>query len=60
MFVIQRGLEGQSKLTLLDEKRVLVPLPALRLFAAMNTLGQGNFTRYYPGAQFPSQMHLNA
>ncbi|HWL83526.1 MAG TPA: AAA family ATPase, partial [Roseomonas sp.] len=39
MFVIQRVLEQSGKLTLLDQKRVIRPHPAFRLFATANTVG---------------------
>jgi cobaltochelatase CobS len=42
MFVIQRVLEREGSFTLLDQKRVIQPHPCFRLFATMNTLGQGN------------------
>ena len=51
MFVIQRVLERDGKLTLLDQNRVLSPHPYFRLFATANTLGQGNLSGLYHGAQ---------
>ncbi|MBA4268209.1 MAG: cobaltochelatase subunit CobS, partial [Methylobacterium sp.] len=42
MFVIQRVLEQSGKLTLLDQKRVIRPHPAFRLFATANTVGLGD------------------
>ena len=41
MFVIQRVLEQSGRLTLLDQKRVIRPHPAFRLFATANTVGPG-------------------
>ncbi|MBN9428478.1 MAG: AAA family ATPase [Burkholderiales bacterium] len=51
MFVIQRLLEQDGKFTLLDQNRVLHPHPAFRLFATANTLGLGNTSGLYHGAQ---------
>lgn len=51
MFVIQRVLEQGGKLTLLDQNRVLHPHPAFRLFATANTVGLGNLSGLYHGAQ---------
>jgi cobaltochelatase CobS len=51
MFVIQRILELEGKLTLLDQNRVIHPHPAFRLFATANTLGLGNVSGLYHGAQ---------
>jgi len=51
MFVIQRVLERDGRLTLLDQNRVLRPHPAFRLFATANTVGQGNLNGLYHGAQ---------
>lgn len=51
MFVIQRVLEREGSFTLLDQKRVIEPHPCFRLFATMNTLGQGNLNGLYHGTQ---------
>jgi cobaltochelatase CobS len=51
MFVIQRILEAQGKLTLLDQNRVLTPHPYFRLFATTNTIGMGDSTGLYHGTQ---------
>lgn len=42
MFVIQRVLESSGRLTLLDQRRVIEPHPAFRLFATANTVGLGD------------------
>jgi cobaltochelatase CobS len=42
MFVIQRVLETEGKLTLLDQNRVIRPNPYFRLFATANTVGLGD------------------
>ena len=51
MFVIQRILEQDGKLTLLDQNRVISPHPRFRLFATANTVGLGNLNGLYHGAQ---------
>ncbi len=51
MFVIQRLLEAQGKLTLLDQNQVLTPHPCFRIFATSNTVGLGDSTGLYHGTQ---------
>ncbi|MEM9235096.1 MAG: cobaltochelatase subunit CobS, partial [Pseudomonadota bacterium] len=51
MFVIQRVLEAEGRLTLLDQNRVLEPNPYFRLFATTNTIGLGDTTGLYHGTQ---------
>lgn len=51
MFVIQRVLEAQGKLTLLDQNRVITPHPYFRIFATANTIGLGDSTGLYHGTQ---------
>jgi cobaltochelatase CobS len=51
MFVIQRILEAQGKLTLLDQNRVITPHPYFRIFATSNTIGLGDATGLYHGTQ---------
>ena len=51
MFVIQRVLEVEGKLTLLDQNRVINPHPAFRLFATANTIGLGDTSGLYHGTQ---------
>jgi len=51
MFVIQRVLEAQSRLTLLDQNRVILPHPCFRLFATTNTVGLGDTSGLYHGTQ---------
>jgi len=51
MFVIQRILERDGKLTLLDQNRVISPHRWFRLFATANTVGLGNLNGLYHGAQ---------
>jgi cobaltochelatase CobS len=51
MFVIQRVLELEGRLTLLDQSRVIEPHPSFRLFATANTVGLGDATGLYHGTQ---------
>lgn len=51
MFVIQRVLEVEGKLTLLDQNRVITPHPWFRLFSTTNTIGLGDTTGMYHGTQ---------
>jgi cobaltochelatase CobS len=51
MFVLQRVLEVEGKLTLLDQNRVLDPHPAFRVFATANTVGLGDASGVYYGTQ---------
>ena len=48
MFVIQRILEQDGKLTLLDQNRVISPHPLFRLFATANTVGARQPQRVVP------------
>jgi len=59
MFVIQRLLEANGKLTLLDQNRVLTPHPGFRLFATANTAGQGDASGLYAGTQVLNQAQLD-
>jgi cobaltochelatase CobS len=51
MFVLQRLLERDGQFTLMDQNRVLRPHPGFRLFATANTVGLGNLSGLYHGAQ---------
>jgi cobaltochelatase CobS len=59
MFVIQRVLEGDGKLTLLDQNRVIRPHPAFRLFATANTVGLGDATGMYHGTHQLNQGQMD-
>ncbi len=59
MFVIQRVLEAQGRLTLLDQNRVIRPNPAFRLFATTNTIGLGDTTGLYHGTQQINQGQMD-
>ena len=59
MFVIQRVLEIEGKLTLLDTNRVIRPHPAFRLFATANTGRLGDTTGLYHGTQQINQGQMD-
>ncbi len=59
MFVIQRVLEISGRLTLLDQKRVIRPHPAFRLFATANTVGLGDTSGLYHGTQQINQGQMD-
>src|ERR1700756_4697505 len=59
MFVIQRVLEVEGKLTLLDQNRVIRPHPAFRVFATANTVGLGDTTGLYHGTQQINQGQMD-
>ncbi|KPF85407.1 cobalamin biosynthesis protein CobS [alpha proteobacterium AAP38] len=59
MFVIQRVLELEGKLTLLDQNKVIRPHPAFRLFATANTVGLGDTTGLYHGTQQINQGQMD-
>jgi cobaltochelatase CobS len=59
MFVIQRVLESDGKMTLLDQNRVIRPNPAFRLFATANTVGLGDTTGLYHGTQQINQGQMD-
>ena len=59
MFVIQRVLEVDGKLTLLDSNKVIHPNPHFRLFATANTVGLGDTTGLYHGTQQINQGQMD-
>ncbi len=59
MFVIQRVLESEGRLTLLDQNMVIRPHPAFRLFATTNTIGLGDTTGLYHGTQQINQGQMD-
>jgi len=59
MFVIQRVLEVEGKLTLLDQNKVIRPHPAFRLFSTTNTVGLGDTTGLYHGTQQINQGQMD-
>ena len=59
MFVIQRILEVDGKLTLLDQNKVIKPHASFRLFATTNTVGLGDMTGLYHGTQQINQGQMD-
>ena len=59
MFVIQRVLEVEGRLTLLDQNRVIRPHPSFRLFATSNTIGLGDTSGLYHGTQQINQGQMD-
>jgi cobaltochelatase CobS len=59
MFVIQRILEVDGKMTLLDQNKVIRPHPAFRLFSTSNTVGLGDTTGLYHGTQQINQGQMD-
>lgn len=59
MFVIQRVLEVEGKLTLLDQNRVIRPNPSFRLFSTANTIGLGDTSGLYHGTQQINQGQMD-
>ena len=59
MFVIQRILEANGKLTLLDQSRVINPNKYFRLFATANTVGLGDTSGLYHGTQQINQGQMD-
>ena len=59
MFVIQRVLETDGKMTLLDQNRVIRPNRWFRMFATSNTIGLGDTTGLYHGTQQINQGQMD-
>ncbi len=59
MFVIQRILEVEGKLTLLEQNRVITPHPSFRLFCTTNTIGLGDTSGLYHGTQQINQGQMD-
>ena len=59
MFVIQRVLEKDGKLTLLDQNEIITPNKYFRLFATANTVGLGDITGLYHGTQQINQGQMD-
>lgn len=59
MFVIQRVLETEGKLTLLDQNRVIRPNKWFRMFATANTVGLGDTSGLYHGTQAINQGQMD-
>lgn len=59
MFVIQRILEAQGRMTLLDQNKVIRPHKGFRLFATANTVGLGDTSGLYHGTQQINQGQMD-
>jgi cobaltochelatase CobS len=59
MFVIQRVLEHDGKLTLMDQNEIITPHTQFRLFATANTVGLGDTTGLYHGTQQINQAQMD-
>ncbi len=59
MFVIQRVLEHDGKLTLMDQNEIITPNKYFRLFATANTVGLGDTTGLYHGVQQINQAQMD-
>ena len=59
MFVIQRVLEQDGRMTLLDTNKVITPNLHFRLFATANTVGLGDTTGLYHGTQQINQGQMD-
>lgn len=59
MFVLQRLLEADGKMTLLDQSKVITPHTQFRIFATANTVGLGDTTGLYHGTQPLNQAQLD-
>ncbi len=59
MFVIQRVLEVEGRMTLLDQNKVIKPHEAFRLFSTANTIGLGDTTGLYHGTQQINQGQMD-
>jgi cobaltochelatase CobS len=59
MFVIQRVLEVEGKLTLLDQNKFISPHAGFRLFATANTVGLGDTSGLYHGTQQINQGQMD-
>jgi len=59
MFVIQRILEAEGRLTLVDQSRIIKPNKYFRLFATTNTVGLGDTSGLYHGTQQINQGQMD-
>lgn len=59
MFVIQRVLETEGRLTLLDQNKVITPNKYFRLFSTTNTIGLGDTSGLYHGTQAINQAQMD-
>jgi cobaltochelatase CobS len=59
MFVIQRVLEVEGRMTLLDQNKVIRPHQSFRLFSTANTVGLGDTSGLYHGTQQINQGQMD-
>src|SRR3954453_17281144 len=59
MFVIQRVLEAEGRLTVLDQNRGVAAPPTSPLFATANTIGLGDASGLYHGTQQINQAQMD-
>lgn len=59
MFVIQRLLEADGKMTLLEKGEIIEPHPYFRLFSTTNTTGLGDASGLYQGTRQLNQGQLD-
>lgn len=59
LFVLQRMLEPDGRLTLFDGTTVVTPHPGFRLFATANTVGLGDVSGLYHGVHKLNQAQLD-
>lgn len=59
MLVLQRVLEAEGKMTVLEQNRIIRPHEAFRLFATTNTVGLGDTTGLYHGTQQLNQGQMD-
>ena len=57
--MIQRVLEHDGKLTLMDQNEIITPHTQFRLFATANTVGLGDTTGLYHGTQQINQAQMD-
>lgn len=59
MFVLQRILEDNGKLALLEKAEIITPHPNFRIFATANTIGLGDHTGMYHGTRILNQAQMD-
>ena len=59
LFVLQRMMESEGKLTLIDQHRVIDPHPQFRLMATANTVGLGDYSGLYHGTHLLNQGQMD-
>ncbi len=59
MFVIQRLLEDNGKLTLLEKSEIITPHSGFRIFATSNTVGFGDNSGMYHGTRVLNQGQMD-